>query len=209
MSTHIPVVGDASSIKQAVAAMPFARRVVDGATVSLLGSTVMGGLMVAADAANLMNQPPPFAVTRQMMKKFRMKPRGRAVPIATALAHFGYGAVLGSIFGIFGSRINSRAARVAAGAGFGAAAWAASYAGWIPAVGWVPFPTKDRMSQQLVMLGAHVVFGAILGMGIGRMSSKRMKDAKPESTDGLDAQLADSFPASDPPSMTQPKASVE
>src|SRR5215213_10847272 len=51
---------------------------------------------------------------------------------ATWVSHFAYGAACGALYGaVSGGKLDEHP--LAAGAGFGVAAWAASYLGWLPA----------------------------------------------------------------------------
>ena len=43
------------------------------------------------------------------------------------------------------------------------AVWVASYFGWVPKLGLMKPPTRDRPDRSLVMLGAHLIFGGVLG----------------------------------------------
>ena len=46
---------------------------------------------------------------------------------------------------------------------FGSAVWFVSYMGWVPALGLMPPPHRDRPGRQLVMVLAHWIYGATLG----------------------------------------------
>lgn len=91
--------------------------------------------------------------------------RGRRLDVATTVMHFGYGAGCGAVFGLAAPRFQTRGARGLVGLGFGAAVWAASYAAWIPALGLMPTPPKDQPLRPTVMVLAHLIFGALLGLG--------------------------------------------
>jgi len=54
----------------------------------------------------------------------------------------------------------------AAGASFGVGVWAASYLGWIPAVGLLAPATRHPRHRSALMLAAHVVWGASLAAGL-------------------------------------------
>ena len=61
-----------------------------------------------------------------------------------------------------------RGAGVARGVALSLAVYAASYQGWVPVLGALPPATRDRCDRQAVLVGAHVVFGAVLGPLDGR-----------------------------------------
>jgi len=54
---------------------------------------------------------------------------------------------------------------------FGLGVWAASYVGWIPALGLLPPPGKDNPRRAWTILTAHVVYGAILGATLAKWGS--------------------------------------
>lgn len=48
------------------------------------------------------------------------------------------------------------------GAGFGMLVWATSYLGWIPALRLSPAAPRAPKGENLMMIAAHLVFGAAL-----------------------------------------------
>jgi len=77
---------------------------------------------------------------------------------AAALAnHFAFGALAGAIYAALFPRRGT-----APGVIYGLAVWAASYLGWIPAAGILPDATRHPLRRNLLMLAAHVVWGATL-----------------------------------------------
>ena len=81
-------------------------------------------------------------------------PNEAAKDITTA-AHFAYGAAMGALI----AAANPDPGRKT-GAAAGLAVWLASYMGWIPAVGTLEPATKHPARRNLVMIGAHLVWGA-------------------------------------------------
>jgi hypothetical protein len=81
---------------------------------------------------------------------------------ATALAHLGFGAGAGAIYAWWSARGSGRRGPLQ-GAAFGTLVWLGSYAGWVPALGILPPPHRDRRDRQGSMLLAHWVYGAALG----------------------------------------------
>lgn len=41
--------------------------------------------------------------------------------------------------------------------------WLVNYGGWIPVLGILPPPHRDRTDRQATMIVAHLVYGAVLG----------------------------------------------
>ena len=83
-------------------------------------------------------------------------------PGATLLAHFGYGALTGALFALQPRR------SPLVGAGFGVAVWAASYLGWIPALGLLAPATRHPARRNALMLAAHLAWGSALASGCAR-----------------------------------------
>jgi len=83
----------------------------------------------------------------------------------TMLSHFGFGIVMAEMYTALNrlakpERIPNSALR---GAAFGLLVWTGSYLGWIPALGLRPSAKKLTRSQNLMMVGTHVIWGATLG----------------------------------------------
>lgn len=96
---------------------------------------------------------------------------GRGLRVATTATHFGFGAAAGAAYPVIAER--TRCPPVATGVGFGLAVWAASYLGWIPALRLLPPATHDPASRTIMMILAHVAWGASLGLAYDRMRSSR------------------------------------
>ncbi|MCU1692974.1 MAG: hypothetical protein JWM64_2065, partial [Frankiales bacterium] len=69
----------------------------------------------------------------------------------------GFGAALGAVAAVLPGRGPAQGVAVAL------AAYAASYQGWVPALGILPPATDDEPGRPAVMVAAHVVYGAVLG----------------------------------------------
>jgi hypothetical protein len=74
------------------------------------------------------------------------------------LLHFLFGAAAGAIYGL--GRVSSPSRP--AGITYGVAVWAASYLGWVPAIGALPPAHKQPRERTLLMVAAHIVWGATL-----------------------------------------------
>lgn len=177
-----------------------------GAVASLVASTAMGGVILTAAKLGLMGrESPPRRITRKLLDRSPLAKQ--QLDGLTTAAHLGYGAVAGAGFGLLANRLPNVPARVAAGLAYGAAVYASSYAGWLPAVNLMPPVRKDKRSRQVSMVLAHLLYGGVLGALLpGRSAASPLADEPKESRE-LDEALEDSFPASDPPSMTQPARS--
>ena len=86
----------------------------------------------------------------------------------TLAAHFAYGATCGAIYSTLEDRVGGPAA--VKGIGFGLAVWASSYLGWLPAAGLLAPATKQPARRTALMIAAHVVWGAALGLLADRLA---------------------------------------
>jgi uncharacterized membrane protein YagU involved in acid resistance len=100
---------------------------------------------------------PPREIVHQTFPA-TSKQAGRSL---TTLSHFGYGAAAGALFAVMMPRRG-----MLAGATYGAAVWAASYLGWIPAVGILTPATRHPRERNVLMIAAHLVWGGVLGLSV-------------------------------------------
>ncbi|MDB5340191.1 MAG: hypothetical protein JWN70_5810 [Planctomycetaceae bacterium] len=75
-------------------------------------------------------------------------------------AHYLFGALMGAVYGAITPRTASHP--FARGALFGCCVWAASYQGWLPALGILPAATHHPTRRVLLMIAAHVIWGVTL-----------------------------------------------
>jgi len=98
---------------------------------------------------------------------------------ATLLAHYAFGGAAGSLFPL----IAPRGVAPAAGAGllYGLGVWSASYLGLLPSLGVRHNATRDTSGRTAMMIAAHLVWGATLGVILrsrpGRRTASRDPDA--------------------------------
>ncbi|MGK8642522.1 hypothetical protein ACRS7F_24020 [Brucella anthropi] len=86
----------------------------------------------------------------------------------TIVAHFIYGAVAGAVFP-FGAK------DCASGAVYGVLVWCISYLGWIPAMRLLKPATEHPHSRNLLMIGAHLIWGVTLKLGYREISKSTAK----------------------------------
>jgi hypothetical protein len=116
---------------------------------------------------------PPRAVTMEVAERAGVREHldeGER-EAATWAAHFGYGAACGALYGALAA--GSRVPPLAAGVGFGLAVWAGSYLGWLPAAGILRPATEHPPRRNALMMAAHVVWGAGLGLAVAGLSDER------------------------------------
>jgi hypothetical protein len=144
---------------------PLPRSLARGALAGTAATVVMSAVMAAGKRRGLLGRAPPRRITERLLR--RVHPLAGVPRPATrrlsALAHFAFGAASGALFEALAPRLPVRRP-VAAGAAYGALVWAGSYAGWAPVLGLHPPAHRDRPGRQAVMLAAHLVYGATLGL---------------------------------------------
>ena len=94
--------------------------------------------------------------------------RGTTADEKTALAggaHLAYGAAFGALYALWR---RGPGGNLASGVAFGLAVWAFSYAGILPAARIVRPPDQQDPAQNWRLVAAHVVYGAVLGLTVGR-----------------------------------------
>jgi hypothetical protein len=143
-----------------------------------LATVAMSGVMILAKKGGLMGRMPPRLITRRVFRELgiwsvTMPPVEK---VATAVAHVAFGGVAGAAFEIartrgFDGEASARRT-VPAGILYASAIWVASYAGWVPRLGILPRPTRDRPGRQPSLVIAHWVYGAVLGRLLSRFPER-------------------------------------
>lgn len=90
---------------------------------------------------------------------------------ATWVSHFAYGATCGALYGAVTGEGRGEHPLLA-GVGFGLAVWAGSYLGWLPAAGILSPATEHPARRNALMIAAHVVWGAGVGVAVERLSDQ-------------------------------------
>lgn len=126
-----------------------------------IATVSMSAVMLGAQRLGLLGRMPPEIITEEALRRAeRRAPPPRARRLAGAAAHFAFGAAAGALYAWGSERLGRRGP--AYGVAYGTAVWLASYAGWIPALGILPPPPRDRRGRPTSMLVAHWVYGATL-----------------------------------------------
>jgi uncharacterized membrane protein YagU involved in acid resistance len=143
------------------------RSLMTGAAAGLAATVPMTAAMVAMHRGLPAHERfalPPRRITMRAAGKvgLRHKMAEEHRTAATLAAHFGYGAAVGTALGALAPRGRAKAA--ATGAGFGLLVWAVSYLGLMPALDLHPPATRDTLRRNLLMVVAHLVWGATAGV---------------------------------------------
>ena len=140
------------------------RSAAKGALAGALATAPMSAVMLGADRLGLMGRQPPEVIIQKALDAANREPRRRTVKPTAAAAHVGFGAAAGAAFALLESDEDALPRSIAKGALFGIGLYAASYAGWIPALDILPRPGHDRKGRQPAMAVAHVVYGTALAL---------------------------------------------
>lgn len=151
-----------------------ARRLLAGVLSGSVATVFMSAVMLAAKRLGLMGEMPPEKITARLLDQAGWRSRGRRTQdVLSAVSHLGFGAAAGTIFAAVEARPQPPFPAVPAGILFGAAVWFVSYQGWVPALGIMAPPSRDRPGRPQAMLAAHLVYGAVLGALVSWSSEAR------------------------------------
>lgn len=101
----------------------------------------------------------PLIITRKLLMRTgldRYMDRHQQLAL-TAVAHFAYGAASGAAYLWLGQRLPLP--QRLRGPAFGLLVWAGSYAGWLPVLKILPPPSRRPVGRNLLLIGAHLVWG--------------------------------------------------
>jgi uncharacterized membrane protein YagU involved in acid resistance len=85
----------------------------------------------------------------------------------TMLLHFGFGGAAGAVYGLVAERLPGPAP--IRGVGFGLAVWATSYLCGLPILDLERNAVREPAPRNAMMIAAHVVWGAALGMTFAKL----------------------------------------
>lgn len=157
------------------------KNMLSGAAAGALATVPMSALMLAwhRELPWTKRDPlPPAQITRQATKAVEwhddLEHEGRLA--LTVVAHFGYGASVGAVYGA-ATRPQSLTSAAASGMAFGLAVWAGSYGGWLPLAGLYRSAAVEPAERNAMMIAAHLVYGAGLGMLTYALTKSRQTGA--------------------------------
>ena len=80
---------------------PFLKRMLKGAAAGTAATAAMSLLMLGAHRLGLLGEPPPRRLTRRLLSPLGpLTQSGGALDVTALVAHFSYGASMGSLFGL-------------------------------------------------------------------------------------------------------------
>jgi uncharacterized membrane protein YagU involved in acid resistance len=116
---------------------------------------------------------PPRQITGEVAERLDIDDRlsEYTLTAATLASHFGYGAASGALYAFTANKIPIHPGIKGALAGL--ILWAASYLGWIPAAKLLPPATRHPWRRNLMMIFAHFVWGATMGMVFKKLEPEK------------------------------------
>jgi len=116
---------------------------------------------------------PPREITEELAERtgVRNEMGEPAVRAASMANHIAYGAATGAVYGLVARRVGLPGA--VSGVLFALTVWTVSYMGWLPALRFMPPATRQPASRNTLMIIAHVVWGASMGLMLGMLDRRR------------------------------------
>lgn len=107
---------------------------------------------------------PPEEITEEMAERAQIDLKQDKVKLLSLslVAHFSYGASMGSLYALLTRKISLPA--VLKGTLFGLVIWTASYLGWLPLGRFSSAAPEETLQRNLLMIVAHVIWGSVTGI---------------------------------------------
>jgi uncharacterized membrane protein YagU involved in acid resistance len=145
-------------------------RVIAGAAAGMGATLPMTGLMEVGFHALPDDEQyplPPRQITTELGRQWgfwrELSEKGKE--LATLAAHVSYGGAVGAAYA---TALPPRSWGAGTGAIYGLGVWAGSYLGLLPAMGLLRPATKQPLARNVLMIAAHLVWGAALGATLRR-----------------------------------------
>lgn len=129
-----------------------------GALAGAVATVPMSAVMLTM--RHHMGEQPPDVITTAAAEAVGADPSEAEADALASVAHLAFGAVGGAAYAL----LPSWGPPPLRGVLTGLATWASAYQGWVPALEIMPPASEDRPKRTLIMIGAHVVYGAALGL---------------------------------------------
>ena len=167
------------------------RSLLEGAVAGLAATAPMTLLMAAAHRLLPRRQRyelPPAEITGAALRATGLLRGSELAGTAETLAsHFAYGAAAGAVYRTLAPDAKTS---IASGIAYGRGVWAGSYLVWLPASGLHRSAVAEPPARNLLMLAAHVVWGASLSAILQRL---REREFAGRTNDAAQAKPADSY----------------
>ena len=149
--------------------MPNTKAIARGAAAGVVATTVMSAILEIGQRPTSFWRQPPILIIGTVLAGDPAHEVAAEDALAV-MAHLGYGTSCGALFALLTRP--RRTPGPATGIGYALLLWLVSYAGWIPAAGVMPPPRRDSPGRQITLVGAHVVYGAVLAAVLRRLRGR-------------------------------------
>src|SRR5690242_14721422 len=107
---------------------------------------------------------PPEKLTDKFLRRIGLRKHvdKRQVLLASLVSHLGFGAAVGAIYGPLTKSVPLPS--ILKGIVYGIVVWLANYMGWLPVVGLSEAANKQPIQRNMLMIVAHIVWGAGTGV---------------------------------------------
>jgi hypothetical protein len=154
--------------------MDLRRRVVAGALGGAGATLVLSGLRWAWTYMGLVFDTAPTQVVDRVEEVFSQEGFSPVVRrVLTVVAHAGYGAGVGTAFGLLRRETGNRGVEAAVGSSLGVLAWGAGWTTWLPLTGVHSPPWEQKTPKVLLPMIDHAVFGAAWGLAFRALTRGR------------------------------------
>jgi hypothetical protein len=147
----------------------WSRVLLAGAGAGVAATAAMSAVMFGFQKLGLLGRMPPRHIVEDTLARFRVLHRTSpaARKALSTVSHLGFGATQGMLYAaaLESPRVlrqGTATPQLRSGVPFALLVWAASYAGWLPKLGILPPPSRDRFGRPTSMIIAHAVYGAVL-----------------------------------------------
>lgn len=143
-----------------------AQRMAGGSAAGVTATLAMSAFLLVAHRLGWLHEQAPEEITERSFERLLKRDvDGRSLDALTAVTHLSFGAAAGAGYGALSThRLVKRLPAIVGGTLYGTLVWLASYWGALPRLGLMPPPPRDERRRPLVMLVAHWIYGAVLGV---------------------------------------------
>lgn len=151
-------------------------KVLRGALAGAVATVPMSAVMATMQRALPAREQyplPPKEITSKLTEKVGIEDtlKDAETNALTMLAHYSYGAIGGGGYALVEAVLPGRPA--VKGMFFAMGVWAVSYLGWLPAANILKPATEHPVRRTVLMIVAHLVWGASFGMVEARLRKGR------------------------------------
>jgi hypothetical protein len=138
--------------------IPVASRAVRASARGLVAAMAMTGLRVVTTRSGLLERTPPQTITEQAAPASIAELPQRQRELVTELAHWGYGAAAGAVYGSLPPRL---ANRIWAGPAYGIALWLFFEVALAPALK-LEYARERRVAWRAMVILDHLLYGVMV-----------------------------------------------